>query len=65
MSNISIGAGIIFNLGIAIIVSYFTQDKNDYDHKMKYHNFLKEYAGLPSEKRNLIPIVRSFFVRLT
>ncbi len=52
----SAGWGIIFNLGIAIIVSYFTQDKNDYDHKMKYHNFLKEYAGLPSEKRNLIPI---------
>ena len=23
---------------------------------MKFHNFLKEYAGLPSEKRNLIPI---------
>ena len=52
----SAGWGIIFNLGIAIIVSYFTQDKNDYEHKMKYHNFLKEYAGLPYEKRNLIPI---------
>ena len=23
---------------------------------MKYHNFLKEYAGLPSEKKNLVPI---------
>ena len=27
-----------------------------FDHKMKFHNFLKEYAGLPDEKRNLIPI---------
>ena len=23
---------------------------------MKFHNFLREYAGLPPEKRNLIPI---------
>ncbi len=52
----SAGWGIFFNLGIAIIVSFFTQNREELDHKMKFHNFLKEYAGLPAEKRNLIPI---------
>ncbi len=52
----SAGWGIFFNLGIAIIVSLFTQDKEEHDHKMKYHNFLSEYAGLPEEKRSLVPI---------
>ena len=52
----SAGWGIFFNLGTAILVSFFTQNQNDYNHKMKYHNFLKEYAGLPSEKKNLVPI---------
>ena len=52
----SAGWGIIFNLGIAIIISFFTQNRDDHEHKMKYHNFLKEYAGLPAEKRNLVPI---------
>ena len=52
----SAGWGIFFNLGIAILVSFFTQNSNELAHKMKFHNFLKEYAGLPSEKRNLIPI---------
>ena len=52
----SAGWGIFFNLGIAIIVSFFTQNREELDHKMKFHNFLKEYAGLPEEKRNLIPI---------
>ncbi len=52
----SAGWGIFFNLGIAIIVSFFTQNSDELTHKMKFHNFLKEYAGLPPEKRNLIPI---------
>ncbi len=52
----SAGWGIFFNLGIAILVSFFTQNSDEFAHKMKFHNFLKEYAGLPSEKRNLIPI---------
>ena len=52
----SAGWGIFFNLGIAIIVSFFTQNQQEYSHKMKYHNFLKDYAGLPQEKRNLIPL---------
>ncbi len=52
----SAGWGIFFNLGIAIIVSFLTQNKDDLDHKMKYHNFLNEYAGLPNEKKNLVPL---------
>ncbi len=52
----SAGWGIFFNLGIAILVSFFTQNKKELEHKMKFHNFLKEYAGLSPEKRNLIPI---------
>ena len=52
----SAGWGIFFNLGTAIIVSFFTQNREELDHKMKFHNFLKEYAGLPAEKRSLIPI---------
>ena len=52
----SAGWGILFNLGIAILVSFFTQNKNEYDHKMTYHNFLNEYAGLPNEKKNLVPL---------
>ena len=51
----SAGWGIIFNLGIAIIVSYFTQTEEDTNHKMKFHNFLRDHASLSSEKRRLIP----------
>ena len=52
----SAGWGIFFNLGIAILISFLTQNSDELAHKMKFHNFLKEYAGLPSEKKNLIPI---------
>ena len=51
----SAGWGIFFNLGLAIVISYFTQNKEDYEHKMEFHNFLKEYAGLPESKKRLIP----------
>jgi hypothetical protein len=52
----SAGWGIVFNLGIAVIVSAFTQSKEALAHRMKYHNFLKEHAGLPADKKKLIPI---------
>ncbi|RMG02092.1 MAG: sodium:solute symporter family protein [Nitrospirae bacterium] len=52
----SAGWGIIFNLGIAIIVSLFTQNPEEKAHKMKYHEFLKEHAGLPQEKKGLVPV---------
>jgi len=51
----SAGWGIIFNLGIAIIVSFFTQNKADHDHKMTFHNFLREHASLPADKKSLVP----------
>ncbi len=52
----SAGWGIIFNLGIAIIVSAMTQNKADTEHRMKYHSFLAEHATLPASKRGMVPI---------
>ncbi len=52
----SAGWGIIFNLGLAIIISSFTQNKADFEHRMKFHNFLSEHASLPESKRGLVPI---------
>ena len=52
----SAGWGIIFNLGIAIIISAMTQNKADNAHKMKYHNFLAEHAGLSAAKRGMLPV---------
>jgi hypothetical protein len=49
----SAGWGIIFNLGIALLVSAITRD--DMDRKMEFHNFLAQHASLPPEKRKLIP----------
>ena len=51
----SAGWGILFNLGVAIAVSAFTQNEADHDHKMVFHGFLREHAGLPESKRHLIP----------
>ncbi|GAB4226685.1 MAG: hypothetical protein Kow0032_04680 [Methyloligellaceae bacterium] len=47
--------GILFNLGAAILISAVTQNEDDMKHKMKFHNFLREHAGLSEEKRKLIP----------
>jgi len=52
----SAGWGIIFNLGVAIPVSYMTQDDEARAHRMKYHDFLREHASLPEEKKGLVPI---------
>ena len=51
----SAGWGIIFNLGVAIIVSAMTQNKEDTDHKMTFHNYLREHASLPASKKKLVP----------
>ena len=51
----SAGWGILFNLGVAIAVSAFTQNEADHDHKMVFHGFLRDHAGLPESKRHLIP----------
>ena len=52
----SAGWGIIFNLGLAIIISAMTQNKADHAHKMQYHDFLAEHAGLSAAKRGMLPL---------
>ena len=52
----SAGWGIIFNLGIAIIVSAMTQNDDDMSHRMKFHSFLREHASLPAAKKGLVPV---------
>ncbi len=52
----SAGWGIIFNLSICLGVSAMTQTTVDLEHRMKYHNFLREHAGLSADKQGLKPI---------
>ena len=52
----SAGWGIFFNLGLAIIISFLTQNQEAYQHRMVYHNFLREHASLPDSKKSLVPI---------
>jgi len=52
----SAGWGIIFNLGLAVLVSAFTQKPEDLKHRMGFHNYLTEAAGLSSSKRRLVPV---------
>jgi len=52
----SAGWGIVFNLGTAIVVSAFTQNKEALAHRMTFHDFLHEHAALPAAKRKMIPI---------
>ena len=52
----SAGWGIYFNVAICVIVSAMTQDSASTEHRMKYHNFLKEHASLPASKQGLKPI---------
>ncbi len=52
----SAGWGIIFNLGIAIIVSAMTQDSESRSHRQKFHDYLEEHAGVPKEKKSLVPL---------
>jgi Na+/proline symporter len=53
----SAGWGILFNLPVAILISFFTQpDAKEQARKQEYHTFLKEFAGLPEDKRHLIKI---------
>lgn len=52
----SAGWGIFFNLGVAIIISLFTQPaKEDRDRMSEYHAFLKEHAGVPAAKAKFKP----------
>jgi Na+/proline symporter len=51
------GWGILFNLPIAILVSFFTQPKTkEIERRMSFHTFIREHASLPPEKRYLVKI---------
>jgi Na+/proline symporter len=52
----SAGWGMIFNLAVLIPVSFMTQNADEMSHRMKVHNFLREHASLPVEKKKLVPI---------
>ncbi len=52
----SAGWGILFNLGICLVVSAMTQNTADRAHRETYHSFLREHASLSASKRGLIPI---------
>jgi hypothetical protein len=52
----SAGWGIFFNLGLAILISAVTQNKEELAHRMTYHNFLREHATIPAHKKGLVPI---------
>jgi Na+/proline symporter len=52
----SAGWGIIFNLGSAILISAFTQDDESRAHRQKYHDYLKDHAALPEDKKSLVPM---------
>ncbi len=48
--------GILFNLGAAIIISAVTQNSDATSHRMKFHDFLREHAGVPADKKGMIPV---------
>ncbi|UCH81625.1 MAG: sodium:solute symporter family protein [Nitrospiraceae bacterium] len=52
----SAGWGIIFNFGIAILVSAVTQDSESRAHRQKFHDYLQEHAGIPADKKSLVPL---------
>ncbi len=52
----SAGWGILFNLGLAVIISAMTQNDQEMAHRMKYHSFLREHASLPAAKKGLVPV---------
>ena len=51
----SAGWGILFNLGVCIVVSAATQNDREQSRRMEFHNFLRDHASLSPEKRNLVP----------
>ena len=49
------GWGIVFNLPVAILVSFFTQpESKEMARRQSYHDFIKKHAGLPAEKQGLV-----------
>jgi hypothetical protein len=52
----SAGWGIICNLSVAIVISAITQTRAGYAHRMQFHNFLRQHASVPEEKKTLVPL---------
>ena len=53
----SAGWGIFFNLSIAIMISMFTQNSADKEHKMTFHNFLRgSTQTAEAQRKPLIPV---------
>ena len=51
------GWGILFNLPIAILVSFFTQpESQEMKRRQSFHDFIRKHASLSPEKRHLIKI---------
>ena len=50
----SAGWGMVINASVTILVSWMTQNEKDLEHRMKYHNFLREYSSLPESKKHMI-----------
>jgi Na+/proline symporter len=49
------GWGILFNLPVAILISFFTQpDSKEQARKMEYHTFIRKFASPPADKKHLI-----------
>ena len=51
----SAGWGMLFNLAVCLPISAMTQSKEALDHRMKYHNFLREHTSLSAAKLKLKP----------
>ena len=45
-----------FNLAVCLSVSAMTQNRAATEHRMTYHNFLREHASLPADKQRPKPI---------
>jgi Na+/proline symporter len=52
----SAGWGIIVNLSIAILISAITQTRAGRQHRMTFHNFLRDHATLPNDKKGMVPL---------
>ncbi len=52
----SAGWGMAFNVVVCGLVSAATQNEAATGHRMSYHNFLREHAGLSAEKKKLVPV---------
>ncbi|MDD9914236.1 MAG: sodium:solute symporter [Rhodospirillaceae bacterium] len=52
----SAGWGMFINLLVCLPVSAMTQNAEARAHRMKYHDFLRQHASLPPEKKGLVPV---------